>query len=320
MKRIALPILLLLGLALPAAAADWPTRPVHVIVPYPPGGPADALGRLFAPKLEVAWGQPIVIENRGGASGSIGARVVAKAAPDGYTLLLHSAAVVINVALTSDPGYDPFTELTPISEIASYMLVVVVHPSVKATSLAELVALAKAHPGEITFGSAGGAGSPTHLAAELFKRAAGIDILHVPYTGAAPATTALLAGQVNMMFDNPLSALPQIKAGSLRALAVTGEQRMALAPELPTVAELGYPGFEARTWYGISGPAHLPPAILAKANQAIVAAAHDPDVHAKLAAQGLDAYGTSPEELAALFRSDLDRWGALIKEANIHAD
>jgi tripartite-type tricarboxylate transporter receptor subunit TctC len=245
--------LIALLFALPALALTWPGKPVHLVVPYPPGGPADALGRLFAVKLTDIWGQPVIVDNRGGASGTIGARYVAKAAPDGTTLLLHSSSLVINVALTKDIGYDPFVDFTPLSEIASYMLVVVVHPSLRVTSLAELVAAAKARPGEITFASAGGAGAPTHLAGELFKRAADIDLLHVPFNGAAPATNALIGGHVTMMFNNPLSALPQVKAGLLRALAVTGAERMALAPELPTVAELGYPGFEASTWFGVSG-------------------------------------------------------------------
>ncbi len=319
LHRLALVVPALL-LALPAAAQSWPTKAVHLVVPYPPGGPADALGRLFANKLSEMWGQPVIIENRGGASGSIGARYVAKAPADGYTFLLHSSSLVINVALMKDPGYDPFTELTPISEIGAYMLVVVVHPSLPVKTLAELVAAAKAKPGAITFGSAGGAGAPTHLAAELFKRAAGIDLLHVPYTGAAPATNALVGGHVNMMFNNPLSALPQVKAGLLRALAVTGTERLALAPELPTIAELGYPGFEASTWYGISAPAGLPPDIAKAAEVAIVKAAHDPDVVARLAEQGLDAYGTSADVMAKLFRSDYERWGALIKAADIHAD
>jgi tripartite-type tricarboxylate transporter receptor subunit TctC len=310
---------LLLG-ALPATAETWPSRPVHIVVPFPPGGPADALARLFGNKLSELWGQPIIVDNRAGASGTIASRLIAKAPPDGALFLLYSSSQVINLALYKDPGYDPFTDFTPVSRIAGYMLVLVVHPSLKITSVAELVAAAKARPGALTFGSAGGGGAPTHLAGELFKRAAGIDLLHVPYTGAAPATNALLAGEVDMMFNNPLSALPQVKAGQLRALAVTGETRMAQAPDLPTIAESGYPGFEAGTWFALAGPAGLPPAIAERATRDMMAVARLPDIRARLAEQGLDVIGGDGAELARASRAELDHWAPIIKAANIHAD
>jgi tripartite-type tricarboxylate transporter receptor subunit TctC len=311
---------LMIVLALPAAAETWPAKPVRLVVPYPPGGPADALGRLFASKLSDLWGQPVVIENKGGAAGNIGTQAVAKAAPDGSTFLLHSSSQVINGVLYKQPGYDPIADFTPISEVAYYMLVVVTHPSLPVKSLAELVALAKEKPGSISYASAGGAGAPTHLATELFKRVAGIDLLHVPYPGAGPATTAILGGHVMMMFNNPLSAIPHVKAGELRGLAVTGTHRLPLAPELPTVAELGYPGFEAGTWYGVWGPAGLPPEIARAATEGFRKVTQMADVREQLAAQGLDALGTSAEELAQLSRADLRRWGEVIKAAAISAD
>jgi tripartite-type tricarboxylate transporter receptor subunit TctC len=313
-------VLALILAAAPTGAETWPTKPVRLVVPYPPGGPADALARVFANKLAEIWGQPVVVDNRGGAAGNIGTQIVAKAPADGSTFLLHSSSQVINAALYKQPGYDPIADFTPISEIAYYMLVVVTHPSFKVDSLAELVAAAKAKPGEITYASAGGAGAPTHLAVELFKRAAGIDLLHVPYAGAGPATTALLGGQVMMMFNNPLSALPQIRAGKLRGLAVTGAKRLPLAPELPTVAESGYPGFEVGTWYGVWAPAGLPPEIAASANAGIVKVMHLPEVREHLANQGLDALGTSADELAKLSRAELARWGEVIKAAHIVVD
>jgi tripartite-type tricarboxylate transporter receptor subunit TctC len=306
--------------AAPAGAESWPAKPVRLVVPYPPGGPADALGRLFANKLSEIWGQPVLVENRGGAAGNIGTQAVAKAPPDGSTFLLHSSSQVINAALYKQPGYDPIADFTPISEIAYYMLVVVTHPSLPVASLAELVAAAKATPGSISYASAGGAGAPTHLAVELFKRVAGIDLLHVPYAGAGPATTAILGGHVMVMFNNPLSALPHVRAGELRGLAVTGARRLPLAPELPTVAESGYAGFEAGTWYGIWAPAGLPPEIAAAANSGIVKVMRLPEVREQLAQQGLDALGSSAEELARLSRAELARWGEVIKAANIVVD
>jgi tripartite-type tricarboxylate transporter receptor subunit TctC len=312
--------LLAIALGAPCRAETWPAKPVRLVVPYPPGGPADALARLFAAKLTELWGQPVVIENRGGAAGNIGTQAVAKAAPDGATFLLHSSSQVINGALYKQPGYDPIADFAPISEIAYYMLVVAVHPSFPVKTLAELVAAAKAKPGEVSYASSGGAGAPTHLATELFMRSAGIDLLHVPYPGAGPATTAILGGHVMMMFGNPLTVIPHVKSGELRALAVTGAQRLPLAPELPTVAELGYPGFEAGTWYGVWGPAGLPPEIAAAATAGFIKVTRMPDVREQLAAQGLDTLGTSAEELARLSRADLARWGEVIKAARISAD
>src|SRR6187399_2620660 len=255
---------LLLALAVVAAfvaptsgfAQNYPSRPVRLVVPFPAGGPADALGRALADKLNKMWGQPVIVENRGGAGGNLGAEVVARAAPDGYTLLLNASSHVINASLYEKLPYDPIKDFTPVSEVASYMLVLVVHPSVSATSVKDFVAFAKAKPDGLSVANAG-IGTPTHLAAVLFAQAAGVNLIHVPYRGAAPASTDLIAGQVPAMFNNPVNAVPQVRASTLRALAATGSKRLSLLPDLPTVAESGYPGFETRTWYGLFGPAGL---------------------------------------------------------------
>ena len=230
----------------PAAAQNYPDKPIRLVVPFPAGGPADSLGRLLGEKLAQSLGQPVIIENRGGAAGNIGAEVVARAAPDGYTLLLNASSHVINASLYDTLSYDPIKDFTPISEVASYMLVLVVHPSVAASSLAEFVAFARAKQGGLQVANAG-SGTPTHLSAALFGQAAGLDFVHVPYRGAAPANTDLLGGHVVAMFNNPVNALPHVRTKELRAIAVTGAKRLALMPELPTVAESGYPGYQANT-------------------------------------------------------------------------
>ena len=308
-----------MALAGQAVAQTYPGKPVKLIVPFPPGGPADVMGRIFADKLGALWGQPVVIDNRGGAGGNIGSEIAAKSAPDGYTIILVASSHVSNGALYAKLAYDVIKDFTPISQVAYYSLVLVVHPSVPVTSLKELIALAKAQPGKLTLASAGN-GTPTHLAAELFRGAAGIDFLHVPYKGAAPATNDLLGGQAQMMFNNPVSAMPQIKSGRLRALATTGLQRAPIAPDLPTVAESGFPDFEAGTWYAFLGPAGLPRDIQAKLATDIVAVTKMSDVRARFAAMGVDSIGTTPEELTAIMQSDLEKWTRVIRAANIKPD
>ncbi len=300
-------------------AQNFPSKSVRLIVPFPPGGPADVLGRLYAEKLSAAWSQPVIVENRAGAAGNIGSDMTAKAAPDGYTLLLIASSHVINSALYDKLPYDPIKDFTPISQVAYYSLVLVAHPSVPAQSLSELVALAKAQPGKLALVSAGN-GTPTHLTAELFRTAAQIDFLHVPYKGAAPATNDLLAGQGQLMFNNPVSALPHVTAGKLKALAVTGTQRSALAPDIPTIAESGYPGFEAGTWYAFLAPAGLPPEILKKLSTDIVAITKQDDLKARLAKMGIEALGSTPEQLSEVMQADLVKWSAVIRNANIKPD
>lgn len=300
-------------------AQNFPSKSVRLIVPFPPGGPADVLGRLYAEKLSAAWSQPVVVENRAGAAGNIGSDMTAKASPDGYTLLLIASSHVINSALYDKLPYDPIKDFTPISQVAYYSLVLVAHPSVPAQSLSELVALAKAQPGKLALVSAGN-GTPTHLTAELFRTAAQIDFLHVPYKGAAPATNDLLAGQGQLMFNNPVSALPHVTAGKLKALAVTGTQRSALAPDIPTIAESGYPGFEAGTWYAFLAPAGLPPEILKKLSTDIVAITKQGDLKARFAKMGIEALGSTPEQLSEVMQADFIKWSAVIRNANIKPD
>jgi tripartite-type tricarboxylate transporter receptor subunit TctC len=300
-------------------AQSFPSKSVRLIVPFPPGGPADVLGRVYAEKLSAAWSQSVIVENRAGAAGNIGSDMTAKAAPDGYTILLIASSHVINSALYDKLPYDPIKDFTPLSQVAYYSLVLVAHPSVPAQSVSELVALAKAQPGKLALVSAGN-GTPTHLTAELFRTAAQIDFLHVPYKGAAPATNDLLAGQGQLMFNNPVSALPHVTAGKLKALAVTGTQRSALAPDIPTIAESGYPGFEAGTWYAFLAPAGLPPEISKKLSRDIVAITKQDDLKTRFAKMGIEALGGTPEQLSEVMQADLVKWSAVIRNANIKLD
>jgi tripartite-type tricarboxylate transporter receptor subunit TctC len=302
-----------------AIAQTYPDKPVRLVVPFAAGGPADALGRILGEKLNQRWGQPVVIENRGGAGGNIGAAAVARAVPDGYTLLLNASSHVINASLTENLPYDPIRDFTPISEVASYMLVLVLHPSVQATTLKDFVDIARARPDGLTVANAG-SGTPTHLAAVLFAQAAGLNFVHLSYRGAAPATNDVLAGHVLAMFNNPVNAVPQAKANSLRAIAVTGSKRLSLLPDLPTIAKSGYPGFETRTWYGLFGPAGLPPEHVAKLFADTRWALHEADVAEKLAAQGWDVLGSSPADFAVVLKSELDRWSAVVKGAKINKE
>lgn len=310
---------LLAAVAVPASAQNFPAKPVRLVVPFPPGGPADSLGRLLAEKLKQSWGESVIVENRGGAGGNIGAEAVAKSAPDGYTLLLNASNHVINSALLDKMPFDPIKDFTPITEVASYMLVLVVHPSVQANSLRELVALARSKPKSLLIANAGN-GTPTHLTAALFAQAANIDAVHVPYKGAAPANTDLLGGQVHAMFNNPVNALPQVKAGKLRALAVTGAKRTELMPDLPTVAESGYPGFEATTWYGLFGPAGIPREVAERIHEHVLKALHSKDVQAKLAPQGWDIVGSSQPDFAAFLVAETEKWTRVVKGAGIKPD
>jgi tripartite-type tricarboxylate transporter receptor subunit TctC len=306
-------------LAAPAAAETWPTHAVRVMVPFAAGGPADTLARGVGDKLSLAWGEPVVVENRGGAGGNIGAELAARAAPDGYTLLVNPSNHVINASLYDKLPYDPLADFTPLTEMASYMLVLVVHPSVPAATLAEFVAWARAQPKGLAIANAS-TGSPTHLTAALFAQAAGLTFVHVSYRGAAPANADLLGGQVKAMFNNPINALPQIKAGSLRALAVTGRERLALLPDVPTVAEQGYPGFEASTWYGLFAPAGVPPALAAKISADAIAALKLPDVQEKLSQQGFDVIAGDPAAFAALLKTELAKWAAVVKAAGLKGE
>jgi tripartite-type tricarboxylate transporter receptor subunit TctC len=306
-------------LAAPAFAQSFPSKPVRIVVPFPPGGPADMLARLISEKLPQLWGQPLVIENRSGAAGNIGAEAVARAPADGYFLLLNASSHIINGSLYAKLPYDPIADFTPITQVASYNHMFVVHPSVPANTVKELVALAKAKPQYLSVGNSG-SGTPGHLAAELFRTTTGVNLIHVPYKGSAPATTDLLAGQVLAMFNNPVNTLPYTKAGRLRAIAVTGEKRLAVAPDVPTVAESGYPGFEAGTWFGIWGPANTPAAAVASIHENVVKALRMPDVQQKLAAQAWDTIANTPAQFSAVVKADHEKWSKVIRAAGLKAD
>lgn len=319
-RRLFLALMTLGLMAGPAMAQDYPNKPIRLVVPYPPGGPTDLVGRTYAGKLQDIWGQPVVVENRSGANGNIASQLVAKSAPDGYTLLLHASSLVINPHLYKASGYDPFKDFVPVSLLFDYKLIVVVHPSLPVNSLKELVDLAKAKPGVINFASAGGVGAPTHLSVEMFKQIAGVDLVHVPYAGGAPAVNDLLAGHVPLMFNNPTQSLGYIKAGKLRALATTGLKRSTQMPDLPTVAELGYPGYDVGTWFAVWAPAGTPSSVVERLNAALVKISAMPDVLAKLDEQGLNVIGSSVAEIEAYQKAEYERWGKVIKDAKIEPD
>jgi len=302
-----------------AVGDDYPSRPVRLLVPNPPGGGSDAVARILAQKLGERLNQQFVVDNRAGGGGIIANETVARANPDGYTLLLaFIGPVAISPALTKVP-YDSVKDFAPVALVAAGQYMLVLHPSVPAKSLKDFVAYAKANPGKINYASAGN-GSPLHLAAELFKARAGVNMVHVPYKGGGPATAAILAGEVQAVFGSLTSVVPQIKAGKLTAIGVTGAKRSTLAPEYATIAELGYPGFEMTSWYGVLLPAKSPPAVTAKLNAGINESLQAKDVIDSLKRQGLDATGGTPEVFAAHIKSELTKWAKVVKDAGIKAD
>ncbi len=299
-------------------AQTYPDQLVRIVVPYPPGGPADIITRILSEKLTATWGKPVVVENRSGASGDIGSEVVARASPDGYTLLVNALPLIIN-PLYQKLAYDPFKDFTPITELASFALILVVHPSVPVRTLDELVALAKTRPGAVTIAN-GGIGAPSQLCAMLLAQAASVHLLHVPYKGGGEASSAVVGGQVMAMCDNAADALPQVRAGTLRALAVAGAQRLAVMPEAPSIAELGYPGFDVSGWLGLFAPAGLPRNIAVKLHADIAQALKTPDVQQILTTQGYGVIGSTPEEFAAFLFAEYDKWGKLINSAGQKAN
>jgi tripartite-type tricarboxylate transporter receptor subunit TctC len=301
-----------IGIQRGAAAADYPTRPITLIVPYPAGGGNDVIARLVAAKMSASLGQPIVIENRGGAGSTIGTRDVARSAPDGYTLLIATSSLAINPALYPDVAYDPKKDFAPIGLIATSPNFVLVNPTVPVHSVAELIALAKKEPGKIDFASTG-TGASTYLGAVLFASMADIKLNAVPYKGVAPAITDLLGGQVALMFCPMASVVGQVRAGSLRALAVTGAKRSSLFPDLPTVAEAGLPGYAAELHYGLVAPTGTPQEIIAKLNGALNHALADDEVKSRLAADGTETLPGTPDAYAADIAGEEAKWGAIIK-------
>ena len=314
--RPALAAIAMLFIAAGALAQTYPTKSVRLVVPFLSGGPADMLARLLSEKLTDRWGQTVVVENIGGAAGNIGADAISRAAPDGYALLLNASSHVINPLMYAKLPFDPFKDFTPITQVASYQHMFVVHPSLPIKNVQEFVALARSKPGQLTVGNSG-VGTPGHLAAELFKITSGIDIISVSYKGSAPATNDLLGGQVNAMFNNPVNTLPFSTAGKMRVIGVTSKLRLAVAPDVPTVAESGYPGFEAGTWFGLYGPAGVPPAVVAKIHEDVVRALQLPDVRQTLGALAWDIIGNTPAEFAAVMKSDYETWAKVIKAAGI---
>jgi tripartite-type tricarboxylate transporter receptor subunit TctC len=298
-------------------AQDFPNRPIRFIVPFPAGGPADVISRVVTDKMSSILGQPVVIENRGGAGGLVGINSVAKSTPDGYTIAIApSSQLAMNVTLRDDMPFHPMKDLALLTQIVSVPEILVVNPSVPAKSLAELVALAKAQPGKLTFASTGPGGMP-HMATELLKYTAGMDIVHAPYTGAAPAVNDLLGGPVQMMFADVPVLMGSIKAGSLRALAIGSTQRITVLPDIPTTAELGMPKVEADNWYGLVAPAATPKPVLDKLYAAATEALHSAEVKDKLAGQGVIAVGNSSADFRAYVQREIDRWGELIKATGI---
>ena len=305
------------ALTAPADAADvYPSRPVRMIVAVPPGGPADILARLVGPKLTEALGQTVVIDNRPGANGNIAYEMAARAVPDGYTFVLVAAGVTINPSLYREVRYDPVRDFAAITLGVSVPNILVVHPSVPAASVSELVAVAKSRQGKLAFASAGN-GTSGHLALELFKQRAGIDVVHVPYKGGGPALAELLAGQVQALFSLALAATQQVKAGKVRALAISSGKRSVVAPDLPTVAEAGFPGYEVVGWFGWLAPAKTPRAIVARLNTETVKALNAPDVRQRLLSQSTEPVGNSQQAFGAFLKSERDKWAGVIRRAGI---
>jgi tripartite-type tricarboxylate transporter receptor subunit TctC len=305
----------LAALALPVRAEAFPSHPVKLIIPYPPGGAGDIVGRLLGVRLGSILGQTVVVDNRGGGAQVIATELTAHAPPDGYTVFLASTTHAINPSLRKLP-YDTLADFTPITLVASSPLVFVAHPSLGVSTIQELVAKAKQEPGKINYGSSG-PGTGGHLSVELLKSMAGIDLVHVPYKGAAPALTDLIAGQVQLVCTSPLPAMPYVKAGKLRALALTSTKRSPMWPDIPTVAESGYPGYQSTLWYALLAPAHLPPQVAATLHDAAVKALRTPQLEEQLRVQGAEAIGDSPQELQAFLREEIDRWGSVIRNAHI---
>src|SRR5437879_9462063 len=316
MKALFLACALLIGTA--QAQDVHPSKPLRLILPFPPGGGTDILGRLLAERLAVNLGQPVVTENRGGAGGNVGAEAAARAAPDGYTIVLVAPSLAISPSLYSKLNYDPVKDFAPVSLVATVPNVMVTHPSVPANTLAEFIRLAKTKPGEMNFGS-GGSGTSNHLAGELFNIVAGVKLVHVPYKGVNLAMNDVLSGQIHLVVIGVPAAAPQTKAGKLGALALVAQQRAAALPEVPTVAEAGLPNFEVTTWYRILAPAGTPKAIVMRLNAELVKGMHAPDLKERLAAMATEPATSTPEEFADYIKREIAKWGEVVREAGLKA-
>lgn len=315
-----LSMVVLLAVNAVQAADNFPLRPMRLIIPFPPGGGTDIMGRMLAQRLIDAFGTQVVVDNRGGAAGIIGTEMAARANPDGHTLMIGSVSTIcINPSLHKNLAFDPVKDLAPISLVASTPSMLVVGSALPVKSVKDLIALARAKPGQLLYATPG-SGSSSHLGTELFKQVAGVNIQHVPYKGTGPAVTDLISGQVSMFITNMPSVLPMVKAGRVRALAVTSLQRSTLVPELPTVAESGIPGFEVIVWYGVLAPAAVPRPLLARLNQEVRKMSGMQDVKDKLALQGAEVMSSTPEEFARRIRDDLTKWGKIVRDSGAKAD
>jgi tripartite-type tricarboxylate transporter receptor subunit TctC len=322
MKKILTRVALAMGLtamassALAQAAANYPARPIKIVVPFAPGGTTDMLARLVGQRLTQSWGQPVVIENKPGAGATLGADIVAKSAPDGYTLLMGAAHHTIAQNVYAKIPYHFDRDFAPITMVAMVPNMVVVNSEVPAKTIGEFIALAKTQPGKFNYGSAG-AGTAHHLIGEMFKLRAGVDLVHVPYKGSSPAVADLLSGQVQLMFDTVTSGLPQVKAGKLRALAVTTAKRSSAMPDVPSLSETALPGFDVGTWFGLLAPAATPPAIVQKLNAEIVKIIQQPDVRKQMLEAGSEPMGNSSQQMAAQIKAELEAFEAVVKQIKL---
>ncbi len=315
MLKALLVVLALLAGPLAALAQPYPNRPLRIVVPFPPGGGTDIGTRIVAQKLQEAWGQAVVVENKPGAAGIVGTEFTAKAAPDGYTFMMGNIGThAINVSLYKKLAYDPVKDFAPVSMVADLPLLLLVHPSVPANSVKELIALARSQPGKLNFSSSGAGGS-MHVAAELFKGMAGVDMVHIPYKGGAPAVADLLSGQVALSFATVLETIQHVKGGKVRALAVTNDKRSVALPELPTIAEAGLPGYQSISWLALFAPAGTPRDIVNRLSAETVRILKLPDVKERLLAQGAEPIGSTPEQLSAILAADIAKYAKVIRES-----
>ncbi len=309
---------LLVAAALPVGAQTYPAKAVRLIAPSSPGSGVDIVARFLAQKLGEQLKQQVVVENRAGAGANLGAEIAAKAPPDGYTLFMGTPAHTINPSLYRRLNYDVVRDFAPVSLVTVGQYVVVVHPSLPVKTIPQLIGLARAQPGQLNYGS-GGPGNATHLAVELFRTMAKVNVVHVPYKGSGPALTDVIGGQVQFMFSNLTAALPHMKSGKLRALAVTGEKRTPIVPDLPTVAEAALPGYSVTSWYGLLAPAGTPQDIVSRLNSETMRAMRAPEMKDRLAAEGADPMPSTPAELASLIKTEIAKWAGVVKQAGIAA-
>ena len=304
------------GFATTVAAQTYPSKPMRIIVPFPPGGPTDMVARAVGQKLQESWGQPVLVENRPGGSTIIGVDMVVKSPPDGYTLLLGSNSLALNRYLIAKVPYDVDRDIATVILVAKISNALVVHPSVPAHDLQQFIAYAKANPGKLTYGSTG-QGTATHLFAELFSNMAGVQMVHIPYRGTGPAVIDLMSGQINLMFDSLSTVIANAKAGKVRVIGLTNSKRSASAPEMPTLHELGLTGYEATGWFGIAAPAKVPRDIIDRLNREIDSIIRQPDMAARLVQIGSDVVGGSPEDFRTFIQAEAQKWGKVIRDANI---